>query len=251
MSKPVEFVRQARRVRTEAALIDAFETVLIRDGAGNVTVQAIAKEAGVAKTLIYKYFDGIEGLIKTWAGEREIFLPLNELFPEPEEAAKMLHDDPYEFAKMQILKQAEHMRNHPVYIELCLAELSGSGPVVDALLALRQQRNEAESNALGENLDGSAMPMLMPMMLMPAAVTYLAMRARKSPLYAGMVQLDTDEGWDSMMAAVKQVLDLIGLSAQMAELATADQQQLARNLQDNISRIKQQDKDATSDKESA
>jgi len=70
--------------------------------------------------------------------------------------------------------------------------------------------------------------MLLPLMLMPAAITYLAMRARKSPLYAGMIQLDTDEGWDSMMVAVEQVISLIRLASQISGLATADQQQLAK-----------------------
>jgi AcrR family transcriptional regulator len=228
VSEPeTEFVPQARRVRTEQAILDGFEVVLIREGASGVTMQAVASEAGVAKTLIYKYFENMEGLIKTWAKQREIFLPLEELFPDPDAAAESLHNDPYAFARMQILKQAEHMRNHPVYIELCLAELSGSGPVIDALLELRHERNEAESKALGETLDGANIPMLLPLMLMPAAITYLAMRARKSPFYAGMIRLDTDEGWDSMMVAVEQVISLIGLAAQISGLASADQQQLA------------------------
>jgi AcrR family transcriptional regulator len=224
----VKFIPQARRVRTEQAILDGFETVLIREGAGGVTIQAVANEAGVAKTLIYKYFESIEGLIKVWAEQREIFVPMAELFPDPDAAAESLHNDPYAFARMQILKQAQHIRNHPVYVELCLAELSGSGPVIDALLKLRYERNEAESKALGETLDGANIPMLLPLMLMPAAITYLAMRARKSPLYAGMIQLDTDEGWDSMMVAVEQVISLIRLASQISGLATADQQQLEK-----------------------
>jgi AcrR family transcriptional regulator len=222
MATVAEFVPQARRVKTEAALLDAFETVLIREGAGGVTVQGIATEAGVAKTLVYKYFDGLEGLIKVWAEQREIFLPLEELFPDPESAAAELHQDPYNFAKMQILKQAEHMRRHPVYIELCLAEVAGSGPVIDALLELRRERNEAESQALGEQLDGSAIPMLLPLMLMPAAITYLAMRARKSPLFAGMVELDTDAGWNSMLQAVEQTIDMLRLASQMTQVVQPD-----------------------------
>ncbi len=234
MGEPVEFVRQARRVRTEASILDAFETVLVREGATGVTMQAIATEAGVAKTLIYKYYAGIEGLIKTWANEREIFLPLHELFPDPEAAADKLHSDPHGFAKMQILKQAQHMRDHPVYIELCLAELSGSGPVIDALLDLRKERNEAESAALGESLDGSNMQMLLPMMLLPAAVTYLAMRARKSPLFAGVIHLDTDEGWAGMMTAVEQLMDLMALASQLGQLTSANEQTLMENFQSGL-----------------
>ena len=228
MAEPVEFTRQPRRVRTEAALLDAFETVLIREGAGGVTVQAVASEANVAKTLIYKYFDGLEGMIKTWAAQREIFIPLKELFPDPELAADRLHKDPYGFAKMQIIKQAEYMRDHPHYVELCLAELSGSGVVVDTLLELRRERNEAESKALGERLDGSGMPMLLPVMLLPAAITYLAMRARKSPLYAGIIQLDTDEGWAQIMVAVEQLIDLISMAAKISDLTSAEQEQLMK-----------------------
>jgi AcrR family transcriptional regulator len=228
MAEPVEFVRQARRVRTEAAILDGFESVLINEGAAGVTIQAIATEAGVAKTLIYKYFDGIEGLIKAWGNQREIFVPLDELFPDPKSAANELHTDPIGFAKMQIMKQAQHIRNHPAYVELCLAELSGSGPVIDALLELRKERNEAESKALGETLDGATIPMLLPMMLLPAAITFLAMRARKSPFYAGMVQLDTDEGWAQMMAAVEQLIDLMSMASKLADLTSADPQQLTQ-----------------------
>jgi len=222
-----EFVRQERRVRTEAKLLEAFETVLIREGVGEVTALAVAKEARVAKTLIYKYFDGIGGLIKSWAKGADLFVPLNVLFPDPAASVAELQNHPLQFAKDQVLKQAAHMRSNPAYVELCMAELSGSSPVVDALMELRRERNEAESQALGIGLDGSNVPMLLPVLLMPAAITYLAMRARKSPVYAGYVQLDTDEGWAQVMTAVEQLLDLIILAAKMSDLATTDQQALA------------------------
>jgi hypothetical protein len=45
-------------------------------------------------------------------------------------------------------------------------------------------------------------------------------------LFAGMIQLDTDEGWDSMMAAVAQVIDLITLAAKISELTSVDREQL-------------------------
>jgi len=227
MAEPVEIARQERRVRTEAGLLDAFEAVLVRDGAAGVTVQAVAAEAQVAKTLIYRYFDGIGGLIKAWADRQDVFVPLGVLFPDPEAAAKELYDDPFQFAKNQILKQAQHMRRHPAYIELCLAELSGSGPVVDALLELRNKRNDAESNTLGVTLDGSSVPMLLPQLLMPAAITYLAMRARRSPLFAGGIWLDTDEGWAQIMVAVEQTLDLMSMASKITQMTTADPQQLA------------------------
>ena len=227
MSEPVKAARQDRRVRTETRLLEAFETVLVREGVGGVTVQAVATEAQVAKTLIYRYFDDIGGLIKAWAKQRDLFVPLDVLFPDPEASAKDLYDDPFQFAKSQILKQAEHMHNHPAYVELCLAELSGSGPVVDALMDLRLERNEAEAKALGVALDGSTVPMLIPILLLPAAITYLAIRARKSPVFASVIRLDTAEGWAQVMGAVEQLLDLISMAAKLGELTATDQRELA------------------------
>lgn len=64
---------RSSRVRTpsrdvERALIDAAETVLVRDGLAGVTVRAVAAEAGVAPMGVYSRFGGKEGL------ERELLI---------------------------------------------------------------------------------------------------------------------------------------------------------------------------------
>ena len=47
----------------EAALIDAAERVLVRDGPDAVTVRAVAAEAGVAPMGVYNRFGGKDGLV--------------------------------------------------------------------------------------------------------------------------------------------------------------------------------------------
>ena len=49
--------KQPRREKTEEEILNALERVLLRDGAHNISVMSISREAQVAKTLIYKYFD--------------------------------------------------------------------------------------------------------------------------------------------------------------------------------------------------
>lgn len=61
--------RPGPRTRTpsaavEAALVDAAETVLVRDGPGAVTVRAVATEAGVAPMGIYNRLGSKDGLIE-------------------------------------------------------------------------------------------------------------------------------------------------------------------------------------------
>ena len=68
--------------KEEKEILDAFERVLLRDGAHKISVMSISREAGVAKTLIYKYFDGLSGLIKTWINERHGWPDLTDLYAD-------------------------------------------------------------------------------------------------------------------------------------------------------------------------
>ncbi|HJR89494.1 MAG TPA: TetR/AcrR family transcriptional regulator [Aeromicrobium sp.] len=45
-------------------LLDAALHVLVREGYGNVTIEAIAREAGVTRPVVYSAFDGLDPLLK-------------------------------------------------------------------------------------------------------------------------------------------------------------------------------------------
>ena len=51
------------RDATSARVITAAATILARDGATALGVNALAKEAGCDKQLIYRYFDGLDGVM--------------------------------------------------------------------------------------------------------------------------------------------------------------------------------------------
>ncbi|RPI71559.1 MAG: TetR/AcrR family transcriptional regulator, partial [Desulfobacteraceae bacterium] len=55
--------------QTRRALINAVGSLLARDGFQAVGVNAVAKEAGVDKVLIYRYFGGLPGLIAAFGKE--------------------------------------------------------------------------------------------------------------------------------------------------------------------------------------
>jgi AcrR family transcriptional regulator len=65
---------QLDRAGKEQQLLKAFDRLLQEQGAHRLRVNAIVKEAGVGKNLLYAYFGGIEGLAKAWA-EAADFLP--------------------------------------------------------------------------------------------------------------------------------------------------------------------------------
>lgn len=55
------------RSGTEARLVDAAGEVLIREGFQSFGVNAVAREAGCDKQLIYRYFGGLDGLVTALA----------------------------------------------------------------------------------------------------------------------------------------------------------------------------------------
>lgn len=55
--------RPRNREATRTALLDAAKTVLAEQGFQNFGVNSVARQAGCDKQLIYRYFDGLDGLL--------------------------------------------------------------------------------------------------------------------------------------------------------------------------------------------
>ena len=63
----------SRRENTERLILQALEAQILETGMGGVGINAIAKRAGVSKELIYRYFDGMPGLMLAWMQEQDFW----------------------------------------------------------------------------------------------------------------------------------------------------------------------------------
>ena len=81
MSSPVKDkpVVARNREATRVRLIQAVGTLLAREGFTGLGVNAVAREAGVDKVLIYRYFDGLPGLIAAFGREGNFWPSIKEL----------------------------------------------------------------------------------------------------------------------------------------------------------------------------
>ena len=64
------------RAATEEKIYNAFLAILKEKGPQGVGINAIAKEAGVSKELIYRYFGGLKGLLLKYAQKGDFFKSL-------------------------------------------------------------------------------------------------------------------------------------------------------------------------------
>ncbi len=54
--------------KTKARILEAARQILARDGFAGLGVNALAAEAGVAKPLVYRYFDNMQGVVSALVG---------------------------------------------------------------------------------------------------------------------------------------------------------------------------------------
>ena len=205
-----------KREATEAEIINAFDRLVRREGLRNVRVNAVIKEAGVGKGLLYTYFGGLPGLVKAW-GERE------KIWPDIHELVEGVHirgSGQAELAltlKTLILNHARFLREEPLRVELLADEFMNSTSISAALSVVRQQlgkEHQAIFELLPELRDYDAQSLFTILM---AAASYLAMRAVRSPRYMGE-NIATDEEWSNLVDRFERIIDLAVLGSNVEQM---------------------------------
>jgi AcrR family transcriptional regulator len=191
-------VAQRDRAGVERRLTEAVGVVLLRDGVPGLGVNALAREAGVDKVLIYRYFGGLDELVLSWAGTADFWPPLDELLP-PEDLARLGGDLP-RFGRLLAERYAAALRARPATVALLAWEMAGDHPLLGVFEAAR----EAWGMELAARLAGIGPPrqMFTLMNLHAAAIHYLLVRSRRIAVFGG-TRLDTPDGWAEIFDAVE------------------------------------------------
>jgi AcrR family transcriptional regulator len=199
-------VRKLDREDTERRLIAAFDKVWSRDGIQGLGVNAVLKEAGVGKALLYRYFGDFVGLARAWS-KGESFLPR----PADARLAAAAESVPSAAAATatqrhvaSALAYASALRERPKTRELLIYELLGSSPLMTALDEMRQQfgremREFVMASGAAEGEDAYALSFFV-----TAAMTYLAMRADTVPEYYGL-RLDRPQDWQRVETMLRRI----------------------------------------------
>jgi AcrR family transcriptional regulator len=208
---------QRDRNQTRAKILEAVGRLLVRAGFRSVGVNAIAREAGVDKVLIYRYFGGLPELLTTFAQETGFWPDLPELLGEA--AANPAQLNPDEQAKMMLLAFGRALRRRPDTLEILRWELLERNELTDALAKYREEQSAAffhDFDGLGE-IDVRAIASLL-----AAGQTYLALRARNCEIYNG-IDLASEDGWSRIDRAASFLVDAAFAQRTVAKPALASQ----------------------------
>jgi AcrR family transcriptional regulator len=186
------------RPLTEAKLRDALAAVLVEGGFAALTATAVGKAAGVDKMLIYRYFGGMDGLVKAVANGPNFFPTFEEVCGGDPAAARAL---PIAERAALVLDNIAHvLMARPVVLELMVWELVER----NALTAITEAARETMGLRIVSELFGDVREFEKVgavSAVLSAGVTYLALRRRKIRWFNG-IDLRSDAGWAQIRAAI-------------------------------------------------
>ena len=181
--------RSRDRLATRDDILAAVGRLLARDGFGSVGINAIAREAGVDKVLIYRYFGGLDALLEAW-GHRNIY-GAGSLRAATEGAGMTAADRAAAFLSAYV----RDLRTSPEALEVSRWELVEDNPLTRRLAQAREAAGLSQLHDLGaparlaEELDLPSVAAII-----TAGILHLALRARTAPEWLG-IPLRTEKGW--------------------------------------------------------
>jgi AcrR family transcriptional regulator len=190
------------REATRARLIAAVGTLLAREGFKGLGVNAVAREAGVDKVLIYRYFGGLSQLMAAFGREGNFWPSIKELAGGDIDA----------YGRLPAAEQLSRLAKNFI-------RAIRSRPLTQEILAWEMvERNEltVELETIRENTMMNFFEMFFPVInqgtdiaaagaIIGAGVSYLATRARQISVYNG-VNLQSEVGWQRLEQALDTII---------------------------------------------
>ncbi len=202
----VTYAPNPTRSRNPAAIrarvIAALSAMIVRDGLSSVGVNALAREAGCDKVLIYRDFGDLEGVYQEFAEGHDFWWTVDELVRDidPERMSRT--------RAMQVLmrRHAEAICKRPTTLAILASELTERSALVVALEEVRERRTLELIAWIGQRFEWPPtldLPAIS--MLIGVAVNYLAVRARDVKVMSG-VPIGTEVDWERIFAAMDMLI---------------------------------------------
>ena len=176
------------RLKTEQRILDAVGTILLEQGYPAVGINAIARQAGCDKVLIYRYFGGFYELLLAFAETTALWWEVDEIITES--AADCAAIPLHEYLQTLLDRYVAALESRPLALEIMAWEMSAQNNLTDALARVRGERGmELVKRIRGfyhhPNIDIGGI-----LGVFGAAINYLVIRTRNQSR-----QYKTEEWW--------------------------------------------------------
>jgi AcrR family transcriptional regulator len=187
--------------QTRKKIIGAVGRLLSRSGFRNLGVNAIAREAGVDKVLIYRYFGGIPDVLRAYAKEGDFWPTAEELLAG---FGANLPRNHAELAAKLLIEFGRALRRRPITQEIMRWELLERNELTDALA---QYREEQGMKLIGMMKPSQGLDLQALGSLLSAGQTYLILRSKTAKVYNGL-ELTSNRDWSRIEKNIEHLVRL-------------------------------------------
>ncbi|HSL62504.1 MAG TPA: TetR/AcrR family transcriptional regulator [Desulfotignum sp.] len=186
-------------------LISAVGSLLAKKGFTGLGINAVAREAGVDKVLIYRYFDGLPGLIAAFARQEDFWPPILEL----------AGNDLASFSQLPVKDRLSRfaanfiraLKKRPLTQAIMAWEMVEPNELTKELERVREESILTFFQMFFVK-DSSDIDLQALIMLVGAALSYLVIRSNSLDVYGGL-DLTTDQGWQRIESVVNLIVQQV------------------------------------------
>lgn len=193
---------------TKQRILDAVGVLLSKTGCQDIRINAIAREAGVSKVLIYRYFGGLSELLHEFAQKSDFWPTTEEQLGRelPETNGMSLA----EIGAQYLTSHIKEFRERPTTQEIMRWELVQENALTRELYSVRESRGMELIGYLYDRFQKEVPGMDVPavMGLMHAGISYLVLSSKNADQYAG-IDLHSEQGWGRLEKAIDEMMKII------------------------------------------
>jgi AcrR family transcriptional regulator len=190
--------------QSKQRLIDAVSKIILRDGFKGIGINAIAKEAKLDKVLIYRYFNGINGLLREFAKQKDFYINIsNAIQDEIENAQK---NELKNLVNKVLKEQLRDLKDNKELQELMLWEMVEKNDLTDAIAKEREEKGYELSRKLKEKMNVNDNEPDAIIALITSGIYYLVLRSRTTNVFNG-ININSEKGWQQIEIAIQLIVD--------------------------------------------
>jgi len=199
-----------KRQETSERLIKAVGDLVAEQGFASAGVNAIARQAGVDKVLIYRYFDGLDGLYTAFAQSADFWPSVSEILGDKEDY-EQLKKRPFAEIMAEVFRRyIRAIRSRPTTQEILAWETVERNSLTIELEKVRE-RMALDLMAHMQTINAPEADWQAITNIFTGAIHYLIIRGRKIKSFSGM-DIRDDEEWERMVSAIETLCHAVSAS---------------------------------------
>ncbi len=187
------------RLQTEQKILQSLEKLLLEQGFAAVGINSLARQAGCDKVLIYRYFDGLDGLLMAFAEITPLWWEVDDILTESGD--QIAQQSLGQYLQLLLKRHVTALQARPLTLEIMAWEMSQQNNLTMALARTRAERGMALVKQIRAHFEQPNIDIGGMLGVFGAAINYLLIRTRNAP-----PQHMTEEWW-RLQHTISQLLE--------------------------------------------